>query len=178
MLWTNSERAHIMKNVKLSAASLVALAVATPAMADLGDGLFAAGGDVTVEILESSAGYTSELHLDSPVSMFIGTSRDLGTIVNLGSFTAGTEMIFRLFVRDTEQSYFTGAASRNPDGIIHANVTWESPNVAVVGFEDIYGGGDADYNDCTFRFTGVAVPTPGSAALFGLGGLLVARRRR
>lgn len=167
-----------MKSVSLTVVSIMAVAVAAPAMADFGDGLYAAGGDVTVEILSSSAGYTSELHLDSPAEIFIGTNRDLGTIVNLGSFTAGTEMLFRLFVRDTEQSYFTGAAVRNSDGIIHANVTWESENVAVVGFEDIHGGGDFDFNDCTFRFTGVAVPTPGSAALLSLGGLLVARRRR
>ena len=167
-----------MKTFTIAAVTLAAVAVAAPAMADFGDGLYAAGGDVTVEILESSAGYTSDLSLSSPSEIYIGSNRDLGLIVNLGAFTAGTEMVFRLFVRDTEQAYFTGAGSRNPDEIIHANVTWESANVAIVGFEDISGGGDFDYNDCTFRFTGVTVPTPGSLALAAFGGLLVARRRR
>ncbi len=167
-----------MKNFTITAATFAVVAVAAPAMADFGDGLYAAGGDVTVEVLGSDAGYTSDLSLFAPSEIYIGSNRDLGTIVNLGSYASGTEMIFRLFVRDTEQSFFTGPGSRNPDGLIHANVTWESANVAVVGFEDILGGGDGDFNDCTFRFTGVAVPTPGSLALAGLGGLLVARRRR
>lgn len=158
--------------------TLAGLAIATPAMADLGDGLYAAGGNVTVEILGGSAGYTSDLSLAFPAEMAIGSNREVGKIVNLGSFASGTEMVFQLFVRDTETSFYTGPASRNPDGLIHANVTWESPNVALVGFEDITGGGDMDYDDCVFRFTGVAVPTPGSLALAGLGGLLVSRRRR
>jgi hypothetical protein len=165
-----------MKTFTFAAVTLAAV-VAAPAMADFGDMLYASGGDVTVEILSSSAGYTSDLSLVSPVEIYVGSNRDLGTIVNFGSYASGTEMLFQLFVRDTEQAYFTGAGSRNPDGIIHANVVWEGPNTALVGFEDIFGGGDMDFNDCTFRFTGV-VPTPGSVALFGLGGLLVARRRR
>ena len=167
-----------MKNVTFVAATLAVVAAAAPAMADFGDGLYAAGGDVTVEILASSAGYTSDLSLYSPATIYVGSNRDLGLVVNLGAFASGTEMVFQLFVRDTEQAYFTGPGSRNPDEIIHANVTWESANVAIVGFEDIHGGGDFDYNDCTFRFTGVAVPTPGSLALAGLGGLLSVRRRR
>jgi hypothetical protein len=165
-----------MKTFTLAAVALTA-AVAAPAMADFGDVLYASGGEVTVEILSSSAGYTSDLSLVSPAEIYIGSNRDTGLVTNLGVYAAGTEMLFQLFVRDTEQAYFTGPAARNPDGIIHANVVWEGPNTAVVGFEDIFGGGDMDYNDCTFRFTGV-IPTPGSVALFGVGGLLLARRRR
>lgn len=163
---------------RIAAIVVAASATAVPAMADLGDMLFASGGDVTVEILDSSAGYTSDLSLAFPSEIYIGSNREVGKVVNLGAFAEGTEMMFKLFVRDTETSFFTGAAERNPDGIFHARVTWESANVALVGFEDITGGGDFDYDDCTFRFTGVAVPTPGSMALAGVGGLLAIRRRR
>jgi hypothetical protein len=166
-----------MKTFTFTAVTLAAAALVAPASADFGDMLYASGGEVTVEILSSSAGYTSDLSLVSPVEIYIGSNRDTGLLTSLGTFAAGTEMLFQLFVRDTEQAYFTGAAPRNPDGLIHANVVWEGPSTALVGFEDIYGGGDMDFNDCTFRFRGV-VPTPGSVALFGLGGLLVARRRR
>jgi hypothetical protein len=167
-----------MKISTIAAVALAGMSVSS-AMAGLGDSLYAAGGQVTVEILPSSAGYTSQLWLFEPgEGMFIATNRDTGSVVNLGSFAAGTEMVFRLFVLDTETSYFTGAASRNPDQIFHANINPESPTTAIVGFEDLYGGGDFDYDDCTFRFTGVSVPTPGPIALAGLGGLLIARRRR
>jgi hypothetical protein len=166
-----------MKTTTVATACLAALAAAAPAMADLGDSLYSAGGHVTVEILPSDAGYTSDLSLVWPAAIAIGSNRDTGLVLDLGEFTAGTEMIFQLTVRDTGDAFQTGPAARNPDGLIHANVTWEGPNTAVVGFEDLYGGGDQDYNDCQFRFTGV-VPAPGTIALAGLGGLCCLRRRR
>lgn len=164
-------------NATMFAAAAVLAAAAAPAMADFGDGLYSAGGHVTVEILNSDAGYTSDLSLSSPFSIGIGSNRDTGLIADLGAFAGGTEMIFQLHVRDTGDDFFTGPGARNADGLIHANVIWEGPNTALVGFEDIRGGGDGDFNDCQFRFTGV-VPTPGSVALAGLGGLCCLRRRR
>ena len=165
-----------MKNRTMIAATLAA-AAAVPAMADFGDSLYSAGGNVTVEILPSDAGYTSDLSLSSPTPIAIGSNRDTGLVIDLGAFEAGTEMIFQLYVRDTGDSFFTGPAARNPDEMVHTYVTWEGPNTAVVGFEDIRGGGDGDFNDCQFRFTGV-VPAPGTIALAGLGGVCCLRRRR
>ena len=52
-----------------------------------------------------------------------------------------------------------GPGSRNLDGIPHAGVDFLSPGVANVGFEDIFGGGDLDYNDNVFQFRGSIAPT-------------------
>ncbi len=164
-------------STKIFASAAVLAAAAAPAMADFGDSLYSAGGHVTVEILNSDAGYTSALSLYAPLPIAIGSNRDTGLFADLGVFAGGTEMVFQLYVRDTGDAFFTGPAARNPDGLLHANVIWEGPNTALVGFEDINGGGDEDFNDCQFRFTGV-VPAPGTVALAGLGGLCCSRRRR
>ncbi len=125
----------------------------------IGGQLFATGGNVTVEVLPASAGYTSELHLISPgPDRFIALNHDVGTVVNLGSFTAGVELVFGIYVRDTGDTFRMGPASRNPDGIEHAGVDNTAPGVAIVGFEDLLGGGDLDYDDNVFKFTGGIAP--------------------
>ena len=119
----------------------------------IGGQLFATGGNVTVEVLPASAGYTSELHLISPgPDRFIALNHDVGTVVNLGSFTAGVELVFGIYVRDTGDTFQMGPASRNPDGIEHAGVENTGPGVAIVGFEDLLRGGDLDYDDNVFKF--------------------------
>ncbi|MDY6781723.1 MAG: hypothetical protein SW833_04070 [Cyanobacteriota bacterium] len=51
--------------------------------------------------------------------------------------------------------FLMGAGERNPDGIPHALLRLLSPGVVEVGFEDLLGGGDFDYDDNRFRFYGV-----------------------
>ena len=46
-------------------------------------------------------------------------------------------------------------AERNPDGVVHALVEKRSGDVDAFGFEDIFDGGDMDYNDCMFEVRGV-----------------------
>lgn len=146
------------------------------ANAQIGAPVVATGGEVTVTILNSDAGYTSDLYFESiggPI--YIGSNRDTGLTLNLGSFNAGDELLFRLHVRETGDNFFTGDAARNADAIAHAGVT-PFVGYSIVGFEDIFGGGDQDYNDCTFRFENV-VPAPGVGAV-ALAGLAMAARRR
>lgn len=62
------------------------------------------------------------------------------------SFTATCE--FGLSFHSPEARYFTETA-RNPDGIKHAKVykNLDNPNMFLIGFENLLGGGDKDYND-------------------------------
>ncbi|HQQ62554.1 MAG TPA: thrombospondin type 3 repeat-containing protein [Pseudomonadales bacterium] len=123
-----------------------------------GQKIYATGGDVIVKVMPASAGYTSELYLSSPLpGRFIATNRDAGTIVNLGKFATGQELVFSIYVRDTQKTYYTGPADRNTDNQLHAAANLPDFGPATVGFEDLEGGGDQDFNDNTFRFLGLSV---------------------
>jgi hypothetical protein len=111
-------------------------------------------------------------------------SRDptaVGSSSNLGAFAAGTELVFHLHVLTTGDDFFTGPASRNPDGAVHAQGSlWAgTPGIptagVLVGFEDLFGGGDADFNDFQFVVTNAAlvdaasVPEPSTLLLLASG---------
>jgi hypothetical protein len=123
----------------------------------------------------------------------------IGTFVNfdpsLLGFGAGDELIFALAVdtdpngtgdrdfdaSDVEDLWFMGAAGRNSDNHIHADVQSGGPSLAIVGFEDIVGGGDLDHNDHIFSFFPVTiVPNPAALVLVGVGliGFALADRKR
>lgn len=167
-----------MTKSNIVVACSILASIAGAAHAAVGDPCITIGGPVTVQVLSSDAGFTSELHLSSPgPDLFIATNRDTGLVANIGTFATGTELIFSIYVRDTGRTFYTGDASRNPDGLAHANVTYLGNGVTSVEFEDIFGGGDQDYNDVRFTFTGI-VPTPGSLAVLGFGAMGITRRRR
>ena len=135
-----------------------------------------------------TADYTNLLYLDSPANslglIFNNQATPVGTTFDLGTFTAGTELVFRIDVTNTGNSFFTGPASRNPDLIEHAIVDDQfALNTTYVGFEDLFGGGDRDFDDINFSFTNTTsnvVPAPATLLLFGsgLGALLLKRLRR
>jgi hypothetical protein len=111
------------------------------------------------------------------------TSSAVGSTVNLGIFPVGTELIFRLYVRNTGYNYYTGPADRNPDKKSHARVqeNWQV-NETLVSFEDLYNG-PFHYNDLSFSFTNTSttppsVPEPGTVLLLGSGMLFLAASRR
>lgn len=166
--------------------TLLALPQQAGAVMVLGEQLFSTGGDVEVEVLPASAGFTSELHLFSPgPDIFIALNSEVGKIVDLGSFPIGEELLFGIFVRNTGHTFYMGPGSRNPDGIEHAGVDFLGPGLANVGFEDLFGGGDRDYDDNVFQFRGGIAPTPqtpvvpepGSLMLMSLGMGAVGFRR-
>lgn len=133
---------------------------------ELGGQLFATGARVEVQVLPASAGFTSELWLFEPgPARRLATNRDVGLVVDLGTFPAGVELVFGIKVLNTGQTFKMGPGDRNPDGIPHAVVNFLEPGRAHVGFEDLFGGGDRDYNDNVFEFRGGIVEEPPSGPL-------------
>jgi ABC-type proline/glycine betaine transport system substrate-binding protein len=191
---------NLLKKIMLAASMMLALNVANAASApapapaytfDLsGLSLFVvdANTDVTVTYLSKDASYTHDLSLSSLGTTIIDTGTDsTSTTVNLGSFAVGTEMIFKLFVNNTQLSFFSGAASNNIDGVVHTGM--DQTTVAdrvVMGFEDLLlENTDNDYNDLVFSVSNVnavsAVPEPATLALMlgglGLVGFMASRRK-
>src|SRR5215204_2616987 len=138
-------------------ATIAALAVigvmAGPASAatEIGGQLFSTGGTVDVTVRPATAGFTSELFLQdengnrTPIAL----NTQVGFQKTLGPFPAGQELIFGIRVLNTGDVFLMGPASRNPDKEFHAAVT-DVPGVERtfdVGFEDLSGGGDRDYDD-------------------------------
>ncbi len=124
----------------------------------LGGQLFSTGAPVEVEVLPASAALTSQLWLLEPQEVFIATNRDVGTVVQVGPFDAGVELLFGIRVGGNE--FRMGPAERNPDNVIHAQVEFIDEFTAIVGFEDLFGGGDRDYDDNVFEFRGGIAPEP------------------
>ena len=145
--------------------------------------IYATGGNVTVEILKSNSGYSNNIYsftdsLEISDAKFIGVDNDTSIMsFDLGTFAAGTELIFGIVNDDT---FFTGDSSRNFDGLAHALIESVSANSWIVSFEDLLGGGDNDYDDVVFHVTQAAVPEPSSVALLaaGLLGLVLIRRKQ
>jgi len=142
--------------------------------------IVATDGEVIAEFLGHTADYSNDLYLDSPANglgiIFNNHVTPPGTTMSLGSFTAGTELVFRIHVNNTGDDFFTGPGSRNIDDLEHAVVDDAyGSGKTYVGFEDLLRGGDKDYDDLMFAFTNVQgggggqVPEPMTLALVGLG---------
>jgi hypothetical protein len=128
--------------------------------AGLGDQLFATGGDITVEVRPATAGLVSELRLYNADGSFtaLTTNREVGRIVTLPARPTGEELVFGIFVRGPNTTFKLGPGDRNPDGLEHGKVVNTGERQYDVGFEDLLNGGDRDYDDNVFRFTGGLAP--------------------
>ncbi|MBF2066297.1 MAG: DUF4114 domain-containing protein [Calothrix sp. C42_A2020_038] len=130
----------------------------------------------------------------------------VGDWVSIGTQKAGTQLDFLLHSNDINggiygKSVLTGLNNTkgvwslndklNPDGLQHAMAYYYN-DLLIVGFEDLWGGGDKDYNDTVFvidvgkdnarYLAGIRdVPEPATgAALLGVAamGLLKSRKSR
>jgi len=76
-----------------------------------------------------------------------------GDFVDLGTFDAGTTLDFFVIADGASggRTSYAAPASRNPDQLDHV-VSFVLPGspYLIIGFEDLFGGGDKDYNDVVF----------------------------
>lgn len=135
---------------------------AEPKKADKSEGIDAGTGPVVVDIQQSESGYNNKIYYSTDnfaTKQLIGVDNNVAS-VNLGTFAPGTKLQFAI---DNGQGNFfkAGAASQNADGIQHANITNNSDGVTI-GFEDLLGGGDRDFNDAIIRVrtTSASAPEP------------------
>lgn len=172
--------------IAVSACCLVGSSMAHAAPVP-GAKIYSTGGDVFVQIKPSSSSFNNFIGLVDPALIFIGIDNQPNAPkFKLGTFDDCDELIFAIL---SPQGLFkNGPGSRNPDGLIHAWVDFTSPNVATIGWEDLYNGGDNDFNDAVLEVSGAiaankdacCVPEPASMSLLGMGlvSSFLARRRR
>ncbi|MES2822785.1 MAG: DUF4114 domain-containing protein [Pseudomonadota bacterium] len=119
---------------------------ATPQAAEANQ--FVAGdGDVVIDIKNSDSGYNNKIYWSSDnfkTRNYLGIDNQTGTY-NIGKFAAGTKIDFGID-NGVGQFFKTGAAANNVDNLEHARFT-KTTEGTVIGFEDLYGGGDKDFND-------------------------------
>ena len=158
-----SRRSPLCRRVHVALIAVAAaLVLAAPAEAQgvIGGQLLATGGTVDIVVQPATAALTSQLFLLHPdgTRENIALNTEVGKHVTVGPFPAGQELVFGITVLNGP-TFFIGPASRNPDGIAHAEVTETGVRTFLVGFEDQLRGGDRDYDDNVFQFTGNLAPT-------------------
>ena len=104
-----------------------------------------------------------------------------GDFVDLGTYPQDTLIDFFLIANGANRgsNTYTANAATNPDGIQHV-VAYAVPGgpYLLIGFEDLYGGGDMDYNDIVFavdigesnvqNLAAIAAPEPSTWTLMAV----------
>ncbi|WP_035986218.1 DUF4114 domain-containing protein [Leptolyngbya sp. KIOST-1] len=114
----------------------------------------------------------------------------LGQGVSLGGFVGPTQLDFMIKSngKNGGTTMLGTNAAANPFGLQHV-VAFQHKDWIILGFEDIVGGGDRDYNDVIFAVRGIqhgappAADVPEPSALLGMvvlgvGGFTTLRRRK
>ena len=121
--------------------------------------------DLKVYFIHEGAGYRNQLKLTTTgttnqeglvfVNASMGNDSELlspGDYVSLGEVKAGTTLDFALLANAFENSsfytYYAGD-DRNPDNLQHV-MAYDYQGYLILAWEDLYEGGDKDYNDIVF----------------------------
>lgn len=139
----------------------------------------ASDGPVMAYFVGASAAYENRMtaNFDGPTAdaPFISNRSSFGDSFSYGSHAAGEQVIFVNNVLDTG-NWFYSLNEFNDDGFNHIFASQfslpDGTPAVFIGFEDIYGLGDRDFNDNMAIFTNIAlVPEPSTYAmlLVGLG---------
>lgn len=123
-------------------------------------------GEVVLTFLSKTAKYSNDLFLVGlPNSILNNQTAVSGQQFSLGSFQAGVELVFKIFVNDRGHTFFNGIAANNADNKLHSGYSARLGQPLIVGFEDLYGGGDRDYDDLVFSLSNVVIGTIPVAAV-------------
>lgn len=154
--------------------------------------------DVEVFFINEGAGYRNQLFysvdsgttknkifddISSPLSILSNSNGPLklGEGASLGNFAGNTFIDF--FVKSNGknggQQFLGFDPDLNPDNLTHI-LGYTVGDYLLLGFEDIVGGGDEDYNDVVFAVKGVTTSVPEPSLILGLLGassLMMIRKR-
>lgn len=123
------------------------------------DSIFVAtSGEIILTFISKTAKYSNDLFLvGSSASILNNQTAVSGQQFSLGSFQAGAELVFKMFVNDTGRTFFNGIAANNADNVLHAAYSTPLGKPVIVGFEDLYRGGDKDFDDLVFSLSNVVI---------------------
>lgn len=133
-------------------------------------------GEIYGYFAGATAGYDSELSLSingmqSNAFIHNHLSRS-GNEINFGHAHAGDIIQFNLRVLTTGYTFYQDQLL-NPDGLDHMQYA-QQDHFLFVGFEDLLGGGDLDFDDNNAFFTNIsAVPEPENYMMLLVGLLLI-----
>jgi DNA-binding XRE family transcriptional regulator len=117
------------------------------ASAPASPGFVAGATEVVVDIQNSDSGYNNKIYWSADnwnTRNYLGVGNQTASI-SLGKFKSGTKIEFG--IDNGNGDFFkTGSAGLNSDGFQHARVQSDSAGMQI-GFEDLRGGGDQDFND-------------------------------
>ena len=121
--------------------------------------LYATGeGSVKVDIMASDSGYENKIFWSADnwkTRNYLGVDNKTGSF-DLGNFAKGTKIEFGI---DNGQGDFFKTGGGNTDGFEHTRVSSDASGMTV-GFEDLRGGGDQDFNDAIIRVGGLSTAQP------------------
>ena len=121
-----------------------------------------------LDIEASDSGYANKIYFSKDnfkTRQYVGIDNQTGP-VDLGTVPLGTTIQFGI---DNGQGDFfrTGGKTANADKVDHTQVSKLADGGVRVGFEDLRGGGERDFNDAIIKVRSVAVdalPTPAAPA--------------